>query len=315
MKQIVEFTISCKECNVLVANSNNVLARHLRKVHQLEYDLYVVKHEYNDIWPVCKCGCNTKLKWHKGGFPTFASKSCASKKENNGMYGRKGKDSPNTGKVRTEAHKKNYSRAATIRWAGPVGDVVRAIIASDEYKAKQRAAQLHVYQTTDRLQKTRESVIRFWNESPLADEARKKIREASFRSLENGKKLGDMFKTEWKMNPFTGKEEYMHSSWETRFLDECVNDNIPVTKVHKIRIPYRYKKRKHEYMPDFVCEELSIVFEIKGWKTDIDVAKWKAAKRWCLRNGYVFVVYDRKHFIKKSERPLIETSNEIYCTK
>ena len=61
----------CKECDKAVANSNNVLARHIRSAHSIEWQDYVVKHEYDGIWPECQCGCGETLPWKKGGFAKF----------------------------------------------------------------------------------------------------------------------------------------------------------------------------------------------------------------------------------------------------
>jgi hypothetical protein len=99
------FKIKCKECNKYVANSNNVLGMHLRKEHKIEYQDYIVKHEYDNIWPICLCGCNEKLIWKKGGFSRF-KKNHSSRDKHNVMYGKK----------RTNEQKKKYSKAAFKRW-------------------------------------------------------------------------------------------------------------------------------------------------------------------------------------------------------
>lgn len=66
MKKLV-----CKECAEAVANTNNVLARHVRSIHGIEWEEYVVRHEHDGVWPVCGCGCGQKLPWKKGGFSKF----------------------------------------------------------------------------------------------------------------------------------------------------------------------------------------------------------------------------------------------------
>ena len=63
----------CLECNKQVANSNNVLARHLRSMHKIEWVDYVIKHEHAGSWPVCSCGCGEKLTWRKGGFGLYVN--------------------------------------------------------------------------------------------------------------------------------------------------------------------------------------------------------------------------------------------------
>jgi hypothetical protein len=54
-----------------VANTSNVLARHVRSMHCIEWPDYFVKHELKGQWPTCACGCNEKLMWKKGGFGKY----------------------------------------------------------------------------------------------------------------------------------------------------------------------------------------------------------------------------------------------------
>jgi hypothetical protein len=124
---------------------------------------------------------------------------------------------------------------------------------------------------------------------------RRKLSERNIAMLEAGI-IGPQapFKTQWILNPFTGKQEYMHSSWETAFLQQCAQKQLPVSKVHSIRIPYTDNKGKeHIYIPDFVTmskDSKNFLFEIKGRETDIDKIKYTAATNWCNVNGYEFIV-------------------------
>ena len=61
----------CQECDRPAANSNNVLARHVRNAHGIDWPDYVVKHEHGGTWPICACGCNERLMWRKGGFGRY----------------------------------------------------------------------------------------------------------------------------------------------------------------------------------------------------------------------------------------------------
>jgi len=99
------------------------------------------------------------------------------------------------------------------------------------------------------------------------------------------------FKTEWKFNPFTGKEEFMHSSWETLFLDAAVAAGVHTTKSHQFQIPYRQSDGTlHTYYPDFACSELKMLCEIKGGEGDIDRLKYVAAEEWCDKVGWTYVI-------------------------
>lgn len=63
---MINFTIKCKECGEFVANSNNVLSRHLKKHHKINWIDYVVKWEHENVWPMCACDCGEKLPFHRG---------------------------------------------------------------------------------------------------------------------------------------------------------------------------------------------------------------------------------------------------------
>lgn len=66
-----EKKLKCLECNKDVANSPNVLSRHVRSVHNMEWAEYIVKYEFNGQWPTCACSCGEKLAWKKGGFGKY----------------------------------------------------------------------------------------------------------------------------------------------------------------------------------------------------------------------------------------------------
>jgi hypothetical protein len=241
----VAFTMKCLECGELVANSNNVLARHVRKVHGIDWPQYEVKHTHGGVWPKCACGCDSQLTWKKGGFASFID-GHAARGENNPMYGKKDSNNPNTGKKRSDAAKKRYSSIVTSRWKDK----------DDKFKTM------------------------------FTPEYRKKLSLHAIDLLEQGK-IGPQapYKAEWKMNPFTSKEEYMHSSWETRFLDECIALGIPVTKQHGIRIPYTdLNGIERSYIPDFLTLDGKTLYEIKGYTSEIDREKWRATMTWCLQN-------------------------------
>lgn len=290
-KPSVIFTIKCLVCNKLVANSNNVLGRHVKKEHSLEYSEYLVKYTYNGIWPTCECGCKKKVKWHFGGFSRFASKSCASKGKNNGMFGLKGGKSPNTGKIRTKEHREHYKLGARKRW-DEYGDMLREMMKSDEYRETQRLAQIEGnIANPERNEKRAISSIKTWRSPEMAGK-RKEAAERAIRLLEEGK-IGPQapFKTCWMDNPFTGKAEWMQCGWEVTFLEVCIEEQFPVTKVHGIRIPYvRIDGTEHLYLPDFIGIENKIMFEIKGRRDEDTDRKDTAAREWCQTNGYEFRV-------------------------
>ena len=226
-----KFKILCLECNNAVANSNNVLARHLRKEHSMSWQEYEIKHKFGGIWPLCKCGCLNRLKWFKGGFREYINGHNSSG-ESNGMYGRKGEESPTYGMKRSLSHRKI-----------------------------------------------------------LSDSAVKKLKEG---------KIGpsSTHRCEWKWNPYTERHEYMHSSWESLFLEVCISKNFPITKNHDIKIEYKGNDGFiHAYIPDFISLDSLKIYEIKGHKTEIDKIKWRAARKWCKKRDAEFIVLTSKDSI------------------
>jgi hypothetical protein len=281
--------IKCKECGY-ECSAQNALGYHLRS-HGMSYDDYVVKHDHNGVWPICSCG--KRLQRKKGGFSKHCGKSCASKGANNGMFGKKGDDSPNFGLIRSEQQRKNYSKGAKKRWELH-GDNLRSMMKTPEYRQSQRDANIISYATTDRAEKTSQSVRKFWqSDSEITKQRRKEASNRAIQLLEIGK-IGPQapFKAEWILNPFTNQQEYMHSSWETLFLNECIKSNFPVTKAHLIRIAYLLPDgSEHIYVPDFVSIDGSnLLIEIKGRRTEVDDIKFKACKAWCVQNGYEVVM-------------------------
>jgi hypothetical protein len=277
----VTFTMKCLECGEMVANSNNVLARHVRKVHGIDWPLYEVKHVHDGVWPKCACGCDNELTWKKGGFAIFVD-GHASRGENNPMFGKKGENSPNKGKKRTNEMKERYSKASKTRWSDP-NDPRHEIMASDEYRTNMSNSIKETFKNPEVRQRHADGMLNWWKDNT---ELRAIYSKRACDLLEQGK-IGPQapYKTEWKLNPFTGKEEYMHSSWETRFLDECIERSIPVTKQHGIRIPYVDPNGvERVYIPDFLTLDRKTLYEVKGHETDTDREKWRATMTWCIQH-------------------------------
>lgn len=279
--------ITCKECGY-ECTAQNALGYHLRS-HSLSYPYYIVKHEHNGEWP--KCCCGEKLVYKKGGFPRFCSKSCAASGTNNAMSGRSGDKSPNYGLKRTASQLENYSKGAKKRWE-IYGEKIREMMKTDEYRKMQSLANKKSYATSDRAKRTSESVNRFWAESPLAPILREEASQRAIKLLAENK-IGPHapFKQETLISPWTGEEERMHSSWESIFFQSCIARQYEVTKNHGIVIPYKHPNGTlRNYIPDFYACEDRTLYEVKGRHDEVDDAKWLAARKYCDRIGWGFVV-------------------------
>lgn len=300
--------IICKECGH-ECSAKNALGYHLRS-HGITYPEYVVRHEYGGEWPQCTCG--KRLEHKKGGFPRYCSIKCASSGENNPMYGRKGELSPIKGIKRTPSQLKNYSEGAKKRWQLH-GDMLRKMMKTEEYSHANSEGQKHSYVKDPSLkQKRSKGVHLFWATSPLAANLRREASERASRLLAENK-IGPQapFKREWKRNPWTGEDEYMHSSWESMFFDACVDRGYEVTKNHGITIPYTHPDgTTRTYVPDFYASEDRILYEVKGQHNEVDVAKWEAADAWCQGRGMsLCVLFDPREYSQIFHAPLAEHSD------
>ena len=258
----------------------------------MTYTDYVVKHQHAGVWPVCKCG--KRKEWHKGGFPAFCSRSCAASGEDNAMGRLKGTASPNYGQRRTEEQKKNYSAAAIRRWTGEEGEQRRAMMQTNDYRTLQSNAQRILYDTTNHAEKVSKGINHFWATSPRAPQLRREASDRAIVLLEQNK-IGPRapFKTCLMLNPFTNRQERMHSSWETAFLARCISENYPVTKMHDLKIPYvSHDGTEHQYVPDFVALDNNVVFEVKGLMRPDDDHKLAALQAWADANGHEVVLVD-----------------------
>jgi hypothetical protein len=231
------------------------------------------------------------------------------------MYGRKGELSPIKGIKRTPSQLKNYSEGAKKRWQLH-GDMLREMMKTEEYSHANSEGQKHSYVKDPSLkQKRSKGVHLFWATSPLAANLRNLRREASERSsrLLAENKIGPQapFKREWKRNPWTGEDEYMHSSWESIFFDACVDRDYEVTKNHGITIPYTHPDgTTRTYVPDFYTSEDRVLYEVKGRHNEVDVAKWEAADAWCQGRGMsLCVLFDPREYFQIFHAPLAEHSD------
>lgn len=98
-------------------------------------------------------------------------------------------------------------------------------------------------------------------------------------------------------NPFTNRQEIMHSGWEEKFMNKCIDKNISATKIHGYKIKYfdLDLDKEREYWPDFFLEESSTIVEIKGRMKEDQCFKMNAAEKYCKENGlnYLPLTYNK----------------------
>lgn len=63
----------CKICGEQHDQQSGFLTRHIQEVHGLTLEDYVIKTEYNNVSPICKCGyCNERPNFYRGKFKDYA---------------------------------------------------------------------------------------------------------------------------------------------------------------------------------------------------------------------------------------------------
>lgn len=93
------------------------------------------------------------------------------------------------------------------------------------------------------------------------------------------------------------------SSWEAYF--QIYNPNL---LYEKLIIPYKFKKEEHNYIVDFVDHDNKIIYEIKPNSTSHDkknLAKERYAKKWCIYNGYKYIMIKNRWFKRHYDEYLV----------
>lgn len=234
---------------------------------------YTLRWKYSDVRPLCACGCGGKTDWN------VALKDFTRYVHGHHALGRKKSDDE-----KRRIGEKN-------------GENMKRYMREHPDVAKQRGATLSSGLTEQSSERRSQSVKKFWSaDSDETKRCRKGASERAIKLLELGK-IGPHvpYKTCRVLNPFTGQQELMHSSWEMAFLNKCIEDAYPVTKAHDLRIPYvAHDGSEHTYVPDFVAINERVVFEVKGLLRENDDLKLEALRRWAEREVFRVVLIDHK---------------------
>jgi len=112
--------------------------------------------------------------------------------------------------------------------------------------------------------------------SPEKEQARRKKISESMRKnpacggLREGSGRGRKM---WYTSKIAGRV-YLRSTYEMEYAKWLDNNNI-VWKQNLIKFPYTYDGKIHYYYPDFYLPDTNEYVEVKGFKTEKDIAKWK----------------------------------------
>lgn len=257
----------CLECGQLCKNRRS-LGNHIARSHKdiKDQKSYVLKHFLNEKIPLCKCNCGGEVTWHRFA---YHFNDYISGHNESGFIGFK----PTTEQIkkRNKSIRQTYAKNKK-ELSAKIGKAVSEALNSSEHN-----------------QNLRSSIKKSWQG---AFKRKADLTRRNLEMLEAGL-IGPHapFKAEWVLNPFTGEEEFMHSSWETSFLRACIAKGYHVTKKHGITIPYQHPDGSIKtYVPDFFGRDDRTLYEVKGRHDAVDEAKWAAAKVYCENRKWCFVV-------------------------
>jgi len=258
---------NCLVCGQLCKNRRS-LGNHIVRSHKDIKDQknYVLKYFLSENIPLCKCGCGKEVSWHNR---IYRFNDYISGHNESGFIGFR--HTPEQIEKRNNSIRQTYKNNKQILSA-KIGDAVSKALNSSEHN-----------------QNLRSSIKKSWQG---ASKRKADLTRRNLEMLEAGL-IGPHapFKAEWILNPFTGEEEFMHSSWETSFLRSCISKGYYVTKKHGITIPYTHPDGSIKtYVPDFFSPVDRTLYEVKGRSDSVDDAKWEAAQLFCQRQGWCFVV-------------------------
>jgi len=299
----------CRECGQEFDTSEQV-RRHLRK-HKMSYKDYVLKWKYDNIKPICKCGCGQETLWnialkdfavHVQGHHAWGCKKSDEEKQKIGR-----KNSENMKRYYAEHHDEAMRKVALMNAAH-----------TPEVEAKRIKATRRAYETMsfEDKQKFSDNTKKLWRESrELMDAAREKAAITFKERAANGeydlesrnRKIskaitqlyidgGQAWGTGHYTSTKTGKTIYHRSSWELQYaqlLDE--DPDVLTWEFEWEGIPYEIDGVIHHYVPDFhvVMNDKSHLFvEVKPQalvETDVNAAKRNAALRVCEHRGWKYV--------------------------
>lgn len=315
----------CEYCDSSFGKETS-LVRHLSRKHKIKKREYIVKTYYNGRAPLCNCNCGKELNFYKGKFHQYlrghaanvqevrdkmvtagrlAAASVKCREKNSAAVKEKWAEKEYREKMLNMRNDKgslyNTKRHKTLKkvWSCPkrrkhLSDLKKDLWSNNEWASKQR----DIFKTVAYRAKVSEATkIALDN-----DKYREFASQHAIRLQQEGTISPNNSKCEFKHNPFSGVEEYMHSSWESVFLDANIKRNNPVTKNHGIVIRYTAEDgTKRSYIPDFLGINDKLLYEIKGRETTNDLLKYEAAMRYCKANGLTFTIIKHTHIKKEKE--------------
>jgi hypothetical protein len=124
----------------------------------------------------------------------------------------------------------------------------------------------------------------FWTK-----ENRQRQRNIMVDVVKNNPDLFIRNKTGWVKN-YKYKNVMLKGKWELKTAKWLDKQNIK-WEYEKYNFLYEWEGNEHRYFPDFYLKNLDVFIEVKGYKTDKDLAKWKQFTK-------KLIIFDEKYINK-----------------
>jgi len=225
--------IICQECNKVLGSTMQGLVRHIKRQHDIELKVYVIKYKYKGNPPFCPCGCGRERSWFQliSDYRQYASLGCVNRMSHK----------RNTNKDRFEKYSRNMTTEQRIRNSIKSAETKRkkgTLKRTKEEKEKISTGLKEAYKTKKRIP---------WpylreNSDVIYQEIARKREETIKKNIESGKKY-------YNWTRFDTKPEKLFE----QFLKE---KNLNYKKKFKI------KGSSHPY--DFYVSDYNLIVEIYG---------------------------------------------------
>jgi hypothetical protein len=250
----------------------------------------------------CECGCGgiVKRRFVQGHNARMDTewRSANIKKVNRRMWGSPKKRAA----VMATRKERMYENPVWVkkmkkRWADP------------ELRAKLSAiGKVRMAAANRRPEKRRrisEGIIRYYAKHPNSPEQKEVYRLAAKKRWENPDfrqkmvvAIGAVRNRKPKVSTIKGGTFHCRMSWEEAFAKLIESSPLVKRFVYEpFGIPYVWKGKDRNYYPDFLVELKTgekFVVEIKGRERKVDLAKFRAAERYCRNHGMEFAIIREK---------------------
>jgi hypothetical protein len=276
---------------------------------------------------LCECGCGQLVTKEKNRFLNGHGRRCITDEErkkislrvsgkNHPMFGKHGKDNPNTGSHRTDEQKKHI--ADSLR--GKPRLKGRGVKRSDEWRRKQALSHKGIIPwctglTKETDKRLMEYSLRLQGEgNPMfgkspSNETRKKLHISSTKNWEDSEYREKVFKGLRETGNVCGnffsmknnKDISYRSSYELKYMQQLEEDErVIVYQYEAVYVPYEIGSKYRFTMPDFLItfadghKELSEVKSEWCLKDNLVMMKLAAMKNHAEQNGWKFNLVTEK---------------------